>query len=378
MIRKRNKTYTVQVSWYENTSDGKKRQYYTKGGFKTKKAAEMHEAKIKLEIEKGAAVNENPRFLDYFTNWCYTYRLNGKADNTKRRYSYTIGIVDKYFKNVKIKDISRAFYQDFINAYGKNHAKNTVVKTTRLIKSSLKDAVADGIIAKNPAAHINMVYDKKRSQHVDYLSVEELKTLVKTLFTGLREDNTSRYMILAGIFTGARIGEIMALSWDDIDFNNSTITISKSYDYMNKNIKEPKNASSYRTITAPAVLLEALKMLKNNDPLFVFVKPGRIPDNLTISDSERLARGLPTVTAVNKCLRINLKRAGLNNKMHFHSLRHCHVAYLAAVGVDWYSISKRLGHANLSTTLNVYAYLVDESKKKNDKLITNSLNNLIY
>lgn len=377
MIRKRNKTYTVQVTWYENTSHGKQRQYYTKGGFKTKKAAEMHEAAVKLQIDKGAAVNENPLFLDYFIHWVETYRINGKTDNTKRRYSYTINVVDKYFNTIKIKSITRAVFQDFVNAYGKDHAKNTVTKTVRLIKSSLIDAVNDGIIAKNPASHVNIVYDKSKSQKVDYLSVKQLKQLVNALYDGLNSDNTSRFMILAGIYTGARIGEIMALKWADIDYSNKTIRINKSYDYMNKKIKEPKNNASYRTIKAPDALLSVLKMLKNNDSVFVFVKPHRIPDNVKLTDSNRLAIGLPTVSAVNKCLRINLKRAGLNNKMHFHSLRHCHVAYLASQGIDWYSISQRLGHANLSTTLNIYAYLVKESKIKNDNKINTALNNLL-
>ena len=62
---------------------------------------------------------------------------------------------------------------------------------------------------------------------------------------------------------------------------------------------------------------------------------------------------------------------------HFHSLRHVHVAYLLGQGVDVYAISKRLGHANVTITLNTYSYLIDEYKAKNDELIINQLEALL-
>ena len=58
---------------------------------------------------------------------------------------------------------------------------------------------------------------------------------------------------------------------------------------------------------------------------------------------------------------------------HFHSLRHVHVAYLLGQGVDVYAISKRLGHSNVTITLDTYSYLIDEYKAKNDQLITSKL-----
>lgn len=63
---------------------------------------------------------------------------------------------------------------------------------------------------------------------------------------------------------------------------------------------------------------------------------------------------------------------------HFHSLRHVHVAYLLGQGVDVYAISKRLGHANVTITLNTYSYLIDDYKAKNDELITQKLAQLLW
>lgn len=86
---------------------------------------------------------------------------------------------------------------------------------------------------------------------------------------------------------------------------------------------------------------------------------------------------IPTSNVVNKMLRQLLDELGIQRKnFHFHSLRHSHVALLLAKGVDIYPISKRLGHSDIRTTMNTYAYLIDEYKGKTDDKIVNALNQL--
>ena len=83
---------------------------------------------------------------------------------------------------------------------------------------------------------------------------------------------------------------------------------------------------------------------------------------------------IPTSNALNKCLRSIMNDCGIKKQgFHFHSLRHVHVAYLLGKGVDIYAISKRLGHSNITVTLNTYSYLIDEYKAKNDSLIISKL-----
>lgn len=102
-----------------------------------------------------------------------------------------------------------------------------------------------------------------------------------------------------------------------------------------------------------------MDQLKRNKHDFVFAK----------QDGD-----LPTDNALNKALRYLLEEAGINkNGFHFHSLRHCHVAYLVAHHVDWYEISKQLGHANISITMDTYSYMIDEMKATQQKLLSNAL-----
>ena len=110
------------------------------------------------------------------------------------------------------------------------------------------------------------------------------------------------------------------------------------------------------------MLLDELHHLKGNDFKMVFKNQrGLIPSN----------------NAINKTLRNILAELNIQKQdFNFHSLRHTHVAYLLSQGVDIYAISKRLGHSDLSTTTDIYAYLIDEYKEKNDATIISKLDEL--
>lgn len=168
-----------------------------------------------------------------------------------------------------------------------------------------------------------------------------------------------------------RPGEIRVLTWNDIDFKNKQIHITKSWDYDKKKIvnydsdeinKKTKNRSSTRVIAVDQKLLDILLQLKKNGTMRLFIGPDGT---------------IPTSSAVNKVLRKQLKKLHIEkNGFHFHSLRHTHVAMLLFKGVDLYSISKRLGHSNMSITASTYAYMLDELKQKSDNQIVGILDEI--
>lgn len=250
-----------------------------------------------------------------------------------------------------------------------------MIKTTRVIISSIKDAVADNIISSDPTWRTQLVYDESRSQKVEYLSIADMKRLTKAIKAKLNPKQTSRYIILTALYTGMRIGEILGLAWSDIDFEHGTISINHSWDYVHNHLKDPKNASSKRVITASPALLDILQQLRDNDFKFVFIQH-RIPSYVKDDDDERLKLGVPKTTTVNYVLKLTLEKLGLSTSLHVHSLRHVHVAYLYANGVDWYSISRRLGHSSVKTTMDIYAYLIQEQAAKSDKLIDKLIDDL--
>ena len=357
---KKNSTgWQVRVSWRDENGELKQK---ARGGFRLKSEAEAYAASLKKDVSEGLnpLQSSDITFGDYIQQWYETYKQNQSSIATQKRYKNVIKLVKNYFKKAKLSDINRVTYQNFINDFGKSHAKHTVQKANMIIRSCVRNAVYDDVIRKDFTHNVQITYDPKRTRKVEYLSLEDIKKLLQECENGLQPRYTSRYMILTGILTGMRISEVMGLTWDDINYNWQTISINKTWDYQNGGgFKPVKTESSKRIIRVNQALLDILSALKVNDNKMVFANK----------------RGLiPSSNAVNKTLKNIMKDCGLEKQnYHFHSLRHSHVAYLLSQGVDIYAISKRLGHADLSTTTNVYAYLIDEYKEKNDDLIINKL-----
>lgn len=367
-FRKRYGKWSAEVSWYDTQG---KRKYKSKQGFSTKIQARKWANEMELAKDNNEISNQNPIFADYFSTWYKRYKAPGKSLNTQHRYSHTAKILKKYFGKTKISSMNRAGYQDFMNLYGKSHAKDSVKKTHEEIESCVKDAISDGLIRNNFTDRINLTWNESKSRKIDYLTFKQVQALKNSLLDGIKPSYISRYMLLTIIYTGMRPGEIKVLTWHDIDFKNQTISISKSWDYDNHKIenydsneinKSTKNRSSTRIIKVDQKLLDILSQLKQNNHERIFIdKYGTIP----------------TSNAVNKTLRKHLKKLGIKKKgFHFHSLRHTHVALLLFQGVDLYSISKRLGHSSMMTTANIYAYMLEELKQKSDKQIVNILDKI--
>ena len=97
-----------------------------------------------------------------------------------------------------------------------------------MIKACIGNAVEDGLIAKNFTNRITITGNKDHERNVDYLNLKEMNQLVQLCLTNLTPRYTSKYLVLAGLFTGARLGELTALKWADVDFKNNTISITKS------------------------------------------------------------------------------------------------------------------------------------------------------
>ena len=358
-IRKRGKSWQAQVSWYDLNNE---RRYKTKSGFATKRQAQKWANEMEVAKSDNQIVDKDPIFAQEYSDYVNTYKIQGKAKTTERRYLYSVKVIENYFGKVKLSKVTRHMYQSFINEYGKDHSKNTMRLINRYIKAFARDCMADKLITTNFTDRINLTWNDENTHKVQYLNYDEIKKLLDSLEDGIKPSYISRYMIITALYTGMRIGEIMALEWSDIDFDNHLIKITKSYSYTEDKIKDPKTETSKRVIRVSKKLLDILKQLRVNHQKFVFMS---------------VTGNIPTTSAANKTLKKQLKKLKIKkDHFHFHSLRHTHVALLLFKGVPLYSISKRLGHANMSITAEVYAYMLDELRQKADDQIETILDGI--
>lgn len=356
---KRGKGWQARISWTDSFG---KRHFKNKQGFKTKTLAQKWAVDNQNQLNQGVQLDRTISLSDYFKYWVKTYKAPIVSDVSMVRYRTVEKNIYEFFGNTSIKDIDRAMYQNFINNYGATHAPSSVQKVNGFIRASVQSAILDDYLIKDFTQGVALVANKGKIRNVQYLNVKEIKKLLNSASEHLSPHFTSRYMIITAIYTGMRLSEIQALTWNDIDFLHQTININKSWDSIKQEFKDTKNKSSVRSIPVNKKLLDILSQLQTNNSTMVFIDQYHT---------------IPTSGAVNNTLRNLLKEMNINKRnFHFHSLRHSHVALLLADGIDIYAISKRLGHSNITTTANTYAYLIDEYKAKTNRQIINALNAL--
>ena len=358
-ITKRGKDWQAKVYYYDHDHV---RHAKSKKGFTTKREATIWATEKENELNVGNSItNSETPFDEYFWNWFEQFKEMNVSERTKLTYKQAYNALHVYLQD-PIGNITRKRYREFLNKYGRQHAKSTVSKYNSLYHACVKEAIYDGDIHKDFIANVDLVYDKNKTRQVEYLNVEETKKLCQYIMETKNRHFTSKYMILLAIYTGARLGEIQALTWKDINFSFRTIEINKAWYETTKKFKDTKNESSKRFIRVNDEVLSVLKDLKENQKEMIF---------------ENQYGTIPSSAAVNKTLRECLSEIGINKRgFHFHSLRHTHVAYLLSEGIDIYAIAKRLGHSDITTTTRIYSYLIDEFKTRTDDLIASSLNKL--
>lgn len=353
-IKKKYNKWQVRISWVDNLG---KRHFKSKNGFPTKKMAQVWAANHEAKLSNGVDISKEISLSSYFSQWVATYKEPQVSDVSMVRYRTTERYLLNFFGQRNIKTITRTDYQEFINWYGSNHAPSSVQKTNGFIRACVKSAILDDYLMKDFTEGVTLVSNQDKVVKVQYLNLDEIGRLIKSVNGGLNYHFTSRYMILTAIYTGMRLSEIQALTWQDVDLKNGTIDINKSWNAVKHEFKRTKNESSNRRIKINHILIHLMSDLKQHSS-----------STLVFLDQYGT---IPTSGAINRTLRKIMLEAGIQKRnFHFHSLRHSHVALLLANGIDIYSISKRLGHSNIKTTANTYAYLVDEYKDKtNEKIV---------
>ena len=317
--------------------NGKRRYFY--GRTKTEvlqKVAAFHE-----QEEKG------PLFDDIINEW-WDLHQNKVAPNTLKSYSPAVARAKERFAGVRIRDITTADIQRHINDVGRKYPSLKVSQTQRLIYNlCFKYARKAGCIAISPVADIECQGEKKKRPVPAQASLDAIKAGLDAPF-GLFP-----YLIL---YTGLRRGEALALTAKDIDFDNDRISVSKSVYYLNNKpyIKKPKTDAGFRIVPLLAPLKEPLKKhcQEHKGNLFCDENGNLLP--------EYKVRDL-----------LIAYRKATGTEFTPHQLRHAYATViLFENGIAAKDAQSLLGHAQISTTLDIYT----EFRETRVDAITQQLN----
>ena len=347
----------------------------------TKKDAEVELAKFVTEVQNGLVVDgKSLRFSEFTEIWKRDYGSKELAPTTYKRYCRMLEtrllpyFGHFYINKIKPTDIMK-FYDllekdtQLVRKSGNNGEKTkkplsgkTILEHHRLLRAMLHKAVYWQLIVANPAERVQAPKARKpkRRSYDD----DQTKILLKNLELLSIEDTKYKVAIILTIFTGVRLGELMGLEWQDVDFKNGIISINRSSQYLSDMgvfTKTPKTESSIREIAIPKFIISLLEEYK-----LWYEEQKSIYGELW-TNSDRLfvqADGKPMhPSSISKWFVRYVSTIGLP-VINFHGLRHTNASLLVAQNVDIAVISARLGHAQISTTLDFYVHpLLSHNRK---------------
>ena len=413
-IKERNGSYQITVSCGRDIY-GKKlietTTYTPDPGLtpkKRQKAVEDFARQFEADIKNGIAMDGRKITLKEFTDrWLKEYASQKLQPGTVEKYKAELD--DKILPvigHLKLSELRPATLNATFVAMTKDGARKdgksggysraTIKKTQDVLSSVLRTAMEWEIIEKNPMDKVRSVGEcaadkvefftpEQASLFLDYI---EKPYKVKTKGHKRVDDTGTEYTVgdyertkeipeqirvlfNLAIYGGLRKGELLALEWSDIDFDNDTVTVSKAVSVVagEQITKEPKTKTSRRTVSIPHFLTQRIKAMKHE----------RLKYRLSIGDywqgaewlfiqenGKQMSYSTPYSAFQDTITRYNAdKKPGTQlPAIPFHGLRHTSATLLIASKQDVRTVSSRLGHAQASTTMNIYAHALQEMDRK--------------
>jgi len=322
------------------------RKKSTKRGFNTKREAE--------EWVRNFLMSQQADFNMYFEDFLKLYYEDMAArirENTMNTKKYIIDLkILPYFGKKSINSITPADIRKWQNELMSQGYSQTYLRTiNNQLTAIFNYAVKYYDLKSNPCRKAGSM-GKNQADEMNFWTKEEFSD-----FTDAIMDKQDSYTAFTTLFwTGMRIGELLALTPADINFEEKTISISKSYQRIKRKdvITPPKTPKSNRIITVPDFLLADIKDYMNSI--------------YGLKDTDRL---FPlTKSFIEHEMQRGIKNSGVK-RIRVHDIRHSHCALLFEMGIAPLEVADRLGHERVETTLNIYAHIYPNKQKHlSDKL----------
>lgn len=372
-FRKRGDTWEYRIR-YMDRREGKAKEK-SKGGFRTKKEAQLAAAGEELKINQyGFAENGDELISRYFEDWLEIYKKPNVKPITYsvQERNVRLNIIPQWGK-YRLKDLSRREYQKWINELREHYSAGTVRRIHSIFSSAINDAVHEfNILRENPIQKIKIPKETEKTNRVHHFSKEQLDRFlseVKTAQKHAKYQHSIQYYALFSLMarTGIRIGEALALNWEDFNEIDKSISIYKTIVYpLNSKpyISTPKTEKSQRSVKLDDQTAQLLKKHRINQKEVILRYENYKASDKSLMFHQQDGRWLRT-NVVREYFKEVCSRAGIPI-LSPHALRHTHAVHLLEAGANLKYVSERLGHASVKITADTYLHVTE--KMENDAL----------
>lgn len=379
-FKKRGKTWQFTVEIGIDPVTGKRRQK-TKGGFKTKKDAQLVAADIDKKVNNGTYVEEsNINFNEFIPVWFKYYNKFVRGSTTESRET-SVNKLNEYFGYAMIRKIKKPNYMEMLHDL---HDKGFAVNTIKSIHSAAclifnYACYEKRIINTNPTENVDLRFLNVNKGGVAKTLRDDEKFLEKedlAAFLRIAESRRNRHpqdyiIFLMLAYTGLRRGELSVLKWGDVDFENQTISITKTFSYGQTKagndimLGPPKTSESERVIDIDEFVLSKLKSHRSWQKKYMMQtrKIYKDMDFIFVNTHKYPGYPVPPQNIYEHMMSI-LKKLEYPTKLSPHSMRHTHASLCIEAGIPLRDIAERLGHHDIKMLEKIYAHTTKGQKKK--------------
>lgn len=365
-IRKRDtaegKTWQITIELPKDPITGKRiRKYKTVEGTKKEAERAMHE--YIRELEKGYYVTDSKITInEWIDTWLDVYITPNVSPTTLSRYQ---GMIKRYIKpiigSMQVQNLNTLAVQAWVNGLktspssGKPMAAATIKHAYHVLKGSMDKAVLAGIISRTPCAGIMLPKGQKKAAVI--YNEAQIQQLI-----GAAKGTEMELVIDMELCLGLRRGELLGLWWQDIDWDKKQVHIVRNRVVVNGKsvVKEPKTANSVRIIDMPDQLVQKLRKHK------LTCTGNRMRLGSAYIDSDYIIvhpDGRPIYPEYLSQMLTKLQKKANLPQCRFHDLRHLCATIMLLQGVNVKVAQERLGHKDISTTMNIYSHVLPSSAR---------------
>lgn len=335
------------------------------------------ESKIKtLTTELDNNIVTNKEFFDtFFTEWLFNVQFLHIKPSTQTLYEsiYRVHIKDCELSDIKIKDICATDIQRYYNnLIKKGVTPHTVKSINTLIIPCIKYAYNTNIIIKDFTSAIVLPKETQQAKLSKDTKIHPFTLEQQKKFINVIKGHPYEALFLTALYSGLRQGELLALTWNDINFKERYISVTKTLAEVSNPTQEgrgkidrilqtPKTLKGNRKVDMPKYLVSVLRHHKLNQAGNKFKSTKRYEDNDLVF-CNRYGKYINS-RKLRQTFKDILKENNLDI-IKFHDLRHTYATRLFELGEKEKTVQKLMGHSNIAVTMNTYTHVLDDIKEK--------------
>ena len=383
IIERKTKANDGRATWliriYAGFDDHGKRKYISYNVTGTKKEAEREAARLEAKYHDGSLIESSHMTIsEWIEEWLTVWAKQQVTERTYRDYEKILH--DKIMPRLgrftlsKAQNMAKAF-QEAIDEVAKESGGRTGQYTHMILKQAMKKAVETRKMERNPLEFVQRPKAQKQ-QEIRPLDTGEIKTFLTTVSALWSMENGApiyplfKFMLDAG----CRPGEALALKWSDLEDDYHTARIQRSLERTPDgwNEKAPKTAGSRRTISLTDSTAAILKRYAKIQKAHMMAHRDRYQDHDYVFANTN-GQPMDKHNLVRRYFKPALEKAGLPNTVRLYDLRHTVATQLLKANINPKIVAERLGHANITMTLNTYSHVLPSMQQTAVKALEDML-----